>query len=178
VSEADRPADVEAWNERAFSDPAQPETNWRDDPSGAPMNVLKEALEKIIAVPPGYHAAAQMQGIALAALKSHESPPQEAPPKMLIDADWLRRKVETDPDMDADVLPAQPQTSAWQPYATAPRDGTPILCYWGPSAPGGARAIDVAVWIDGNWCNADDTGTHFGEPDLWRPLDWPALSSS
>lgn len=42
------------------------------------------------------------------------------PPKMLVDADWLRRKVETDPDMDADVLPAQPQgVSARDPMVAA-----------------------------------------------------------
>lgn len=77
-----------------------------------------------------------------------------------------------------DAQPPAARVETWQPYATAPRDGTPILCYWGPSVPGGARAIDVAVWINGNWCDSDDAETHFGEPDLWQHLNWPSVSRS
>jgi hypothetical protein len=45
--------------------------------------------------------------------------------EMKVDAKWLTRKVDTDPDLDAEAV----RQDIWQPIATAPRDGSHILVW-------------------------------------------------
>lgn len=62
---------------------------------------------------------------------------------------------------------------SWQPIDMAPRDGTAFLAYWGPGIEGGATAIDIACWLDGNWCDPDNTEVHYGPFTFWHPLPAP-----
>lgn len=72
--------------------------------------------------------------------------------------------------------PSQP-VSGWRTIDDEARSGEPVLCYWRGEA-GGPRAIDVAVFSEGCWRDADDAAIRFGEPNLWKPLDWPPLTST
>jgi hypothetical protein len=68
--------------------------------------------------------------------------------------------------------------SDWQPIATAPKDGTPILAFY----PGqwGIRSYSVRSWQRGTWGGqereawADDImQIRVIEPTHWKPLDPP-----
>jgi len=73
------------------------------------------------------------------------------------------------------------ERAAWQPIATAPRDGTWILAYW-PSTGGDSKvglrthpAFDMAVWcrptewLVEHWA-ANGKWTPGDPPTHWRPL--------
>ena len=72
--------------------------------------------------------------------------------------------------------PSQP-VCVWRPGSTAPKDGKPFLGYWGPKRMGIPGSVfDLVVWIDDQWCDSDDTGIGFMEPELWAPI--PTLPST
>lgn len=107
------------------------------------------------------------------AIKTYQFSPADSPEQSMAAAD-----LDDAVDEARTALRFPPVSADWQPRDTIPRDGSVILCYWGPAVPGGARAIDLACWVYGQWCDADDASAHFGEPDLWKPLDWPGLPAA
>lgn len=66
-----------------------------------------------------------------------------------------------------------PEPPQWQPISTAPRDGTPILCF-SPDALGQGfsdqSGIDVLWWEDGNWTYDGDSRVTIDLPTHWMPL--------
>jgi hypothetical protein len=69
--------------------------------------------------------------------------------------------------------------SEWQPIETAPKDGTPVLCFW-RNQYGGKDGWAVAEfgeptdkWAEACWHEQGNTENRFGEPDFWMPLPEP-----
>jgi hypothetical protein len=66
----------------------------------------------------------------------------------------------------------------WQPIKTAPKDGTPILGYFGLTA--GDEPPDMAVtrykrsW---GWMSTEVPFARFGNPTFWMPLPDPPKES-
>lgn len=71
-------------------------------------------------------------------------------------------------------------SAAWQPIETAPRDGTPILCFR-PDALGHGfsdqSGIDVLWWEDGSWTYDGDGRISIDPPTHWMPLPAPPSRS-
>lgn len=71
----------------------------------------------------------------------------------------------------------------WQPIATAPKDGEPILVT-GIAGPGpwkGKPYHDIIAWRHGEWCCFDIETSDYtypvGEPTHWMPLPEPPDAS-
>lgn len=63
----------------------------------------------------------------------------------------------------------------WLPIESAPKDGTPILCYWPEWAncePWGC-AFGVAYWSYGEWRDPDDELAISPTMSHWMPLPEP-----
>ncbi len=60
----------------------------------------------------------------------------------------------------------------WRSMKTAPRDGTPILCWWDLPPEEADAAMDVAKWEMGEWVDPEsgDRCSSFIEPKKWMPL--------
>jgi hypothetical protein len=63
--------------------------------------------------------------------------------------------------------------ASWRDMGTAPRDGTPILCFR-PDAVGHGfsdqSGIDVLWWEDGSWTYDGDGRVSVDPPTHWMPL--------
>jgi hypothetical protein len=73
---------------------------------------------------------------------------------------------------------AQP---TWQPFETAPKDGTPILCFHPDDVFQPITGIDLIWWeISENfWTQDGDSPIPFvAKPTHWRPLPTPPVSST
>jgi hypothetical protein len=63
---------------------------------------------------------------------------------------------------------AVPQV-AWQPIATAPKDGTQIIGWWSKS-----QVFEIVDWCEGRWTNLDND--EISQPTHWMPVPTPPVS--
>lgn len=62
----------------------------------------------------------------------------------------------------------------WQPWETAPKDGTPFLAGW---SFGGLEAMQPAKWMQGHFVHTWDHDILRGEPSHWMPLPAPPTAA-
>lgn len=71
-----------------------------------------------------------------------------------------------------------PIEARWYPISTAPKDGTPILCFRPDSLGHGfsdQSGIDVLWWESGDWTYDGDGRVTIDPPTHWMPLPAPPL---
>ena len=77
------------------------------------------------------------------------------------------------------ALNARAGGDGWLPIESAPKDGRGVFAFWGTNTRVDEQSYGVAVFVGGDWCNADNTNDIYGEPTHWQPLPTPpaALAS-
>jgi hypothetical protein len=60
-----------------------------------------------------------------------------------------------------------------------PPEGTDVLCYWSPAAPGGKDCYGVATYAGSDrWHEPEDDEDDYRTPEFWMPLPTPPGDSS